>query len=49
LTRTPDLRVLLTSTDDLGIRPERVRECGARGFVLKQRLPMVDLDQLWRH
>jgi DNA-binding NarL/FixJ family response regulator len=45
----PDLLVLLTSSDDSGMRPERVRECGARGFVLKQRLPRVDLDHLWHN
>ena len=43
----PDLRVLLTSVDAPNVAPERVHECGARAFVLKQRLTKVDLDQLW--
>jgi hypothetical protein len=39
--------VLLTSVDAPNVGPERVHECGARAFVLKQRLTKVDLDQLW--
>jgi DNA-binding NarL/FixJ family response regulator len=45
--RRPELAVLLVSADDAGLPPERVRECGARGFVLKRRLVRANLRQLW--
>jgi DNA-binding NarL/FixJ family response regulator len=49
LTRArPGLAVLLMSADATGVRPEDVRECGARGFVLKRQLAAADLDGLWR-
>ena len=45
----PGLAVLLVSTDDgYGCR-ERVRECGACGFVLKSHLAKANLSTLWRH
>jgi DNA-binding NarL/FixJ family response regulator len=44
----PELAVVLMSADDAGIDLRRVRECGARAFVLKRDLRYVDLQQLWR-
>lgn len=49
LTRAkPGLAVLLVSVDDAGVLPDRVRECGACGFLLKRRLVSADLERLWR-
>lgn len=42
----PDLAVLLTSADDSRHSAAYLRDCGARGFVLKSRLASVDLVQL---
>ena len=44
----PGLPVLLVSTDDRYGDEACVRECGARGFVLKSRLADADLGTLWR-
>lgn len=43
----PDLAVLLVSADDRYMCRESVRDCGARGFVLKSRLVKVDLGTFW--
>jgi DNA-binding NarL/FixJ family response regulator len=49
LTRAlPGLPVVLVSADAHYECVERVRECGARGFVLKTRLVHTDLDTFWR-
>jgi DNA-binding NarL/FixJ family response regulator len=49
LTRAyPELPVLLVSADEARGHPESVRECGARGFVLKSRLAHTDLTAHWR-
>jgi DNA-binding NarL/FixJ family response regulator len=49
LTRArPGLAVLLVSADEGHACPERVRECGARGFVPKPRLVDADFGALWR-
>jgi DNA-binding NarL/FixJ family response regulator len=45
----PGLAVLMVSADDGHECPERLRECGARGFVTKPRLVDADLATLWRH
>ena len=44
----PDLAVLLVSADDRYTCRESVRDCGARGFVLKARLVDADLGTFWR-
>jgi DNA-binding NarL/FixJ family response regulator len=43
----PRLAVLLTSADESRHSAAYVRDCGARGFVLKSRLAAVDLARLW--
>ncbi len=49
LTRArPGLAVLLMSTDAASVRAEQIRECGARGFVLKAQLAAADLERRWR-
>lgn len=46
LTRSrPGLAVLLTSAEEDD--PERLTRCGARGFVLKQRLLQTEFGQFW--
>ena len=45
--RHPDLAVLLASDGDFEHLADRVATCGARGFVRKSRLAMVDLGQFW--
>jgi DNA-binding NarL/FixJ family response regulator len=44
----PGLAVILTSTDECQ-DAARVHASGARGFVLKYRLPKTDLSELWDH
>jgi DNA-binding NarL/FixJ family response regulator len=44
----PELAVLV-SADDKYECSERVRWCGARGFVLKARLVRTDLGTFWGH
>ena len=44
----PDIAVLLVSADDRHTCQESVRNCGARGFVLKGRLVDADLGTFWR-
>src|SRR4051794_221311 len=41
------IAVVLVSADGGGIASERVRECGARGFVAKQRLGDADFAAIW--
>lgn len=43
----PGLAVLLTSANEIRDGAAQVRDCGARGFVLKSRLAAVDLARLW--
>jgi DNA-binding NarL/FixJ family response regulator len=43
----PAPAVLLVSVLDLGDGEERALACGARGFVLKNRLATTDLDRYW--
>jgi two-component system response regulator EvgA len=45
--RHPDLAVLLASDGDFEHIADRVATCGARGFVRKSRLALVDLGQFW--
>ena len=45
--RHPDLAVLLASDGDFGHIADRIATCGARGFVRKSRLALVDLGQFW--
>jgi DNA-binding NarL/FixJ family response regulator len=47
--RWPKLAVLLVSVTDAGVSPTRVRACGARGFLLKERLVAADFATLWGH
>jgi DNA-binding NarL/FixJ family response regulator len=42
----PDLAVVITSIDPDEVSSERLRACGARGFVAKHRLHAVDLPAL---
>jgi DNA-binding NarL/FixJ family response regulator len=44
---SPGLAVLLVSADDHRHCQALVRECGARGFVLKSELACVDLANYW--
>ena len=44
---SPDVAVLLASDGDYEHLRERVRSCGARGFVQKSRLAHVDLGLFW--
>jgi DNA-binding NarL/FixJ family response regulator len=44
----PQVAVLLVSADEGHDCPERVRDCGALGFVPKPRLVHADLDTFWR-
>jgi DNA-binding NarL/FixJ family response regulator len=46
--RNPELAVLLISADEPHHRRSDIRECGARGFLLKSRLPSADLAGLLR-
>jgi two-component system nitrate/nitrite response regulator NarL len=39
--------IVLTSTDATGCTPEELAACGARAFVLKDRLPTADLHSLF--
>jgi DNA-binding NarL/FixJ family response regulator len=43
----PDLAVLLASDGDYEHMRDRVSGCGARGFVRKSRLALVDLGEFW--
>jgi DNA-binding NarL/FixJ family response regulator len=43
----PQAKILLVSAADYRHCRERMRACGARGFVQKQRLASVDLSQFW--
>ena len=45
--RHPELAVLLASDGDFEHVADRVATCGARGFVRKSRLALVDLGQFW--
>jgi len=45
--RHPELAVLLASDGDFEHIADRVATCGARGFVRKSRLALVDLGQFW--
>ena len=45
--RYPELAVLLASDGDFEHIADRVATCGARGFVRKSRLALVDLGQFW--
>jgi DNA-binding NarL/FixJ family response regulator len=44
----PELAVVITSVDSDDVSPERLRACGARGFVSKHRLHAVDLEALFK-
>jgi hypothetical protein len=44
---SPGLAVLLVSADDYRDCQALVRECGARGFVLKSELACADLASYW--
>jgi DNA-binding NarL/FixJ family response regulator len=46
--RSPELAVLLISADEPHHRRTDIRECGARGFMLKSRLASADLVRLLR-
>jgi DNA-binding NarL/FixJ family response regulator len=49
LTRAqPNLAVLLTSANDPPATKERLRACGARGFILKSCLAAAPLERFWR-
>jgi CheY-like chemotaxis protein len=49
LTRAqPNLAVLLTSANDPPATNERLRACGARGFILKSCLAAAPLERFWR-
>jgi DNA-binding NarL/FixJ family response regulator len=41
-------RILLTSSDRKAVSPERVRQCGASGFIPKAHLVRCDLDRFLR-
>ncbi len=43
----PYAAILLVSNQDYGHCRERLRFCGARGFVLKSRLASVELGAYW--
>ncbi len=43
----PQAAILLVSNQDYGHYSERLRFCGARGFVLKSRLASVELAAYW--
>lgn len=43
----PEMAVLLVSADRVPPTPARVQASGARGFVLKSRLAITDLEQFW--
>jgi DNA-binding NarL/FixJ family response regulator len=43
----PQAKVLLVSNQDYGHCRERLRFCGARGFLLKSQLASVDLAAFW--
>lgn len=43
----PQAAVLLVSNQDYGHCRERLRFCGARGFLVKSRLASVDLAAYW--
>jgi DNA-binding NarL/FixJ family response regulator len=43
----PDLAVLLASDGDYDHMTDRIATCGARGFVRKSRLALVDLGEFW--
>jgi len=43
----PDAAVLLVSNRDYGHCEDRLRFCGARGFLVKSRLASVDLSAVW--
>lgn len=45
--RHPELAVLLASDGDFEHMADRVATCGARGFVPKSRLALVDLGEFW--
>jgi DNA-binding NarL/FixJ family response regulator len=42
-------RILLTSSDRKAVSPERVRQCGASGFIPKAHLVRCDLDRGQRY
>jgi DNA-binding NarL/FixJ family response regulator len=43
----PDLAVLLTSVQNYEHLREKIRACGARGFIRKAHLASVDLSRFW--
>ena len=43
----PEAAILLVSNQDYGHCRERLRFCGARGFLLKSRLASVELAKYW--
>jgi DNA-binding NarL/FixJ family response regulator len=43
----PQAAILLVSNQDYGHYSDRLRFCGARGFVLKSRLASVELAAYW--
>jgi DNA-binding NarL/FixJ family response regulator len=43
----PEAAVLLVSNQDYGSCRERLRFCGARGFLLKSRLATAELATFW--
>ena len=43
----PEAAVLLVSSQDYSHCRERLRSCGARGFLLKSRLASVELADFW--
>ncbi len=44
----PELAVLLVSANEQHHREAQIRECGARGFLLKSRLASADLHEVLR-
>ena len=43
----PRAAILLVSNQDYGHCRERLRRCGARGFLIKSRLASVELSAYW--
>ena len=43
----PQAAILLVSNDDYGHYGERLRFCGARGFLVKSQLASVELGAFW--
>ena len=43
----PHLAVVLTSAENYEQFPKRIESCGARGFIRKEHLAVVDLGRFW--